>query len=280
VDNESLLRLLRSVQSSTPEEANAVGELAKKYPFSQIVHALAAKLAHYHQAAGAGEQLNRAAVYSTDRKLLKEWMVLPPGPAPAAAERNAPPPTDGEQLREELANDLQRLKRLKSNFEQSLEKFEAARLKKSGETKKIKSEGNAARSKKKKKKDTPEARKAVKKKRGKEKPGGENFLHHIQDFRPKHRAVSSGKTKKQLALIDRFIRRQPTIERKLRPVKPGIDLSQKSSELTEDIISTTFVELLIRQGKKEKAIETLKKLIWKFPRKKAIFAARIEELKK
>jgi hypothetical protein len=40
------------------------------------------------------------------------------------------------------------------------------------------------------------------------------------------------------------------------------------------------VEILLRQGKKDKAIEVLKKLIWKFPQKKAIFAAQIDELKK
>jgi hypothetical protein len=41
-----------------------------------------------------------------------------------------------------------------------------------------------------------------------------------------------------------------------------------------------LVELLLKQGKKEKAVEMLKKLIWKFPQKKAYFAARIQELKK
>ena len=37
---------------------------------------------------------------------------------------------------------------------------------------------------------------------------------------------------------------------------------------------------IIKQGKKDKAIEVLKKLIWKFPQKKAYFAAQIEDLKK
>jgi hypothetical protein len=41
-----------------------------------------------------------------------------------------------------------------------------------------------------------------------------------------------------------------------------------------------LVELLLKQGKKEKAVEMLKKLIWKFPQKKSYFAARIQELKK
>jgi predicted Zn-dependent protease len=61
---------------------------------------------------------------------------------------------------------------------------------------------------------------------------------------------------------------------------PAEDLvSLKQGEFGDQIISETLVDILKRQGKKEKAIEVLKKLIWKFPQKKAYFAAQIEELK-
>ena len=59
------------------------------------------------------------------------------------------------------------------------------------------------------------------------------------------------------------------------------DLAEvKSGEFADNIISETLAEILIRQGKKEKAIEVYRKLIWKFPQKKVYFAAQIEELKK
>jgi predicted Zn-dependent protease len=48
----------------------------------------------------------------------------------------------------------------------------------------------------------------------------------------------------------------------------------------EHIVSETLADILIRQGKREKAIDVFRKLIWKFPQKKAYFAARIEELTK
>jgi predicted Zn-dependent protease len=54
----------------------------------------------------------------------------------------------------------------------------------------------------------------------------------------------------------------------------------KSGEFGDHIVSETLVEILIKQGKKDKAIEVLKKLIWKYPQKKAYFASQIEELKK
>jgi len=58
------------------------------------------------------------------------------------------------------------------------------------------------------------------------------------------------------------------------------DLSEKSLTYGENIVSETLVQILLKQGKTEKAIEVLKKLIWKFPQKKAYFAAQIEDLKK
>lgn len=278
---------MRAVQSSTREDALAVAELLKTFPYCQVLQVVSAKTARDHALPGAAGQLQRAAVYSTDRKLLKAWMDNTRG-GHISTESTA----GGEQLREALAHDLQRLKRLKSDFEQSLQKFEAAknrkntsarenpfRTKETDTHEKPKKNKNKNKNKN-KKKAVASSRKAQKKKDGRDEPDGGHLLHQIQDFRPKSRGVYSAKTKKQLAIIDRFIKRQPSIARKAQPVKPGHDLSQKSGVLTEDVISSTLVDLLIRQGKKEKAIEALKKLIWKFPRKKAIFAARIEELKK
>jgi hypothetical protein len=276
VDNQTFLRLLQSVQSSTREDALAVNELLNQYPYCQALQILAAKTSQDHNLPDAAEQLQRAAVYSTDRKLLKEWMSLPRLENTALIEGDLP----GEQLREELANDLQRLQILKANFERSLQNFEAARRRKKANTSDNETPARPKAKKPKKGRKKGELRKASKKKSRKDDPENAHLLHQIQDFRPKGRAVYSAKAKKQLAIIDRFIKRQPSIEKKPQAAKPGPDLSKKSGVLSEDVISTTLVDLLIRQGKKEKAIEALKKLIWKFPRKKAIFAAQIEELKK
>ena len=54
----------------------------------------------------------------------------------------------------------------------------------------------------------------------------------------------------------------------------------KSGEFGDNIVSETLVEILIKQGKKDRAIEVLKKLIWKYPQKTAYFASQIEDLKK
>ena len=70
------------------------------------------------------------------------------------------------------------------------------------------------------------------------------------------------------------------IRPKTTPVTQNDLADIKSGEFADTIISETLTKILIRQGKKEKAIEVYRKLIWKFPQKKAYFAAQIDELKK
>ena len=92
----------------------------------------------------------------------------------------------------------------------------------------------------------------------------------------------SEKHKEQLNIINHFIKKQPSISNpKEHITQTSGDLSQiKPGEFTDNIISETLVEILVKQGKKDKAIEVLKKLIWKYPQKKAYFASQIDDLKK
>ena len=89
---------------------------------------------------------------------------------------------------------------------------------------------------------------------------------------------------KQTEIIEEFIKKEPTIT-KPKPVKgqgnvPQEDLSLKSIEIKEDLISENLAIIMEKQGKIQKAKDIYKKLIWKFPQKKAYFASRIEELER
>lgn len=88
--------------------------------------------------------------------------------------------------------------------------------------------------------------------------------------------------KQQIEIINQFIRVQPSISNpRDRAPSPIGDLTPvKSGEFGDNIVSETLVEILVKQGKKDRAIEVLKKLIWKYPQKKAYFASQIEDLKK
>lgn len=88
----------------------------------------------------------------------------------------------------------------------------------------------------------------------------------------------SPKVAEQGEIIDNFIKVAPSLPR-AKPTEPAADLSVDSVNYSDNIVSETLVGILLKQGKKDKAIEMLKKLIWKFPQKKAYFAAQIEALK-
>ena len=92
----------------------------------------------------------------------------------------------------------------------------------------------------------------------------------------------SQKKKEQKKLIDQFIKSEPKITPKKNLTKDDgnqEDLSSKNQVLTDDMVTENLASIMIKQGRFEKAIEIYNKLIWKFPHKKAYFAARIKELK-
>jgi tetratricopeptide (TPR) repeat protein len=85
-------------------------------------------------------------------------------------------------------------------------------------------------------------------------------------------------------LIERFIRRTsdpgfagiPPAEAGAGPAQE--DLAANSTRLSENAISENLARILHRQGKVDLAIDIYRKLIWKFPQKKAYFADQIEKL--
>ena len=89
---------------------------------------------------------------------------------------------------------------------------------------------------------------------------------------------SSDKTSKD-ELISQFIEVSPSITPNKAFSGNQEDLSVKSVSFNEDLVSENLAQIFAKQGKTKKAIEIYKKLIWKFPQKKAFFAARIEEFK-
>jgi hypothetical protein len=183
----------------------------------------------------------------------------------------------GEALNDEIMTDLNRLKELKHDFEVSVEAFEHSKHASPAKEVRSKQEKPPA-------KVTPKEPTVQKKKDEAldviPEPSGEVLLEEIKTTKKKI-TPESPKQKEQIEIIDQFIKKRPSIA-KITPAAAtdASDLAEKNLSLIDNLVSETLVEILLRQGKKDKAIEVLKKLIWKFPQKKAIFAAQIDELKK
>ncbi len=286
--------LIKNFSQLNEQELREVQSLSKAYPYSQVIHALEARVARDQHHPDEEKVLHESAVYATDRTVLKWVMTSPRGeriftdtkPEPAAEElkvglsesadveiiaaphpakeiiepeQAAPIPTpgnslSGDALREDLLFELTRLQELKHNFEESIDAYQKTHPS-----------------------DTPGEQHTKRRKPKAIEPAGEALLEEIKSTKKKISAESP-KQKEQNEIIEQFIKEKPSLP-KARPGEPAKDLSEDSSAFSDNIISETLVGILLKQGKKEKAIEVLKKLIWKFPQKKAYFAAQIEELK-
>ena len=274
MNKDSFLLLTRNFASFSAEEAKKLIVLQRQHPYSQLIRSLTARAAQDNQLDPQQVHLHTCAVYSTDRAILKWVMTVSPEVKPVDSVSAEPPvetrvPVEiatpvtpvvkniqpipvktvqnaelqGDDLIDQVFSDLKTLKKLKHNFEVSLEKFEKNR----------------------------EHLNSI--------PVTDILIEEIKTTRKKIK-TEDVKQKEQIEIIDQFIKTQPSIKAKTKPVADVIDLSENSLAHSDKFVSETLVEILMKQGKTEKAIEVLKKLIWKFPQKKAYFAARIEDLRK
>lgn len=277
MEKEAFQSLVKNYTSLNREEALELISLQEQFPYSQVIHNLCTRAAQDHDLEAKEKLLHLSAIYTTERAVLKSILsatrtgrlstatATPPRVAVPTAERKpeAIPEADKNQLTgQALINDLflelEKLKVSKHKFEESVENF---------------NKGNLS-------PDTDESKKKIKKITETAEPA-DSLIEEIKTTKKKVKPEGP-KQKEQIEIIENFIKTQPTITKNklITPPADSTDLAEKSLLYGDNIVSETLVEILIKQGKKDKAIEILKKLIWKFPQKKAYFAAQIDDLKK
>jgi hypothetical protein len=311
VNKNFLIKAMQNYPSSSLEEAKEVCALKAAYPYSQVLRVLAARVCKEHSMEGQQAELQLAAVYSADRGVLKHMMSdqsREPMPQATAANIVASQPVqstktvkkeveqpsmvvlppdvgaEGDDLAETVIKDVQQLYNTRHNFEKMFVdgpvRHLAVSVRAGDETIKSKRERIIEMSKSLSAQSPKEGnvQPVSKKRRTERKDIIDEIATSKNEIEP-----ANDKQKEQLDIIEHFILAQPNIsnaKEKAQHIQEG-DLSEiKTGEFGDNIVSETLVELLVKQGKKDKAVEVLKKLIWKFPQKKAYFAAQIEELKK
>ncbi|HKL37441.1 MAG TPA: hypothetical protein VJ876_01010 [Bacteroidales bacterium] len=86
--------------------------------------------------------------------------------------------------------------------------------------------------------------------------------------------------KKQNDLIERFIKKAPELQNITPSNEKREDISKPSVREKEDLASERLIQVYIKQGYYQKAIEAYKKLSLKYPEKSDYFAEQIEKLRK
>jgi len=364
VNKNLLIEVLRDHSAKSDQEATEILALKKEFPFSQVLHAISAKLSKDFAFDRQQNELQEAAVYATDRTVLKQIMTFQkerhenvveqeqvtvqetlPYPPKVAEPTSEKTPTstaiektiekeersqiskssskdnlvvydqiektiDGVDVAEAVMKDLKKLNQLKNNFEmlfvdqnftshaanseadssnpleiaESEEQPSAHTLDPETE-KEINAIRESAKSKRAKiieiARAMNHAAEAHPHTTSKRKGHHDDFIEEIKTSKEEI-VPGNERLKEQIEIIDQFIKTQPSISsvKERNPVAPPDLNSIKSGEFGENIVSETLVEILVKQGKKDRAIEVLKKLIWKYPQKKAYFASQIEDLKK
>lgn len=136
MEREHFNSLLVNYTCLTEQEALDLAALTNDFPFSQVIRNLAARAAQDANLPAREKMLHQSAVYSTDRQALKEVMTSPrqsrvevvypeevqevPTEVPTAVVA----PESNEDLIQQVAVDLARLKELKQLFEATIEQLE------------------------------------------------------------------------------------------------------------------------------------------------------------
>lgn len=255
MDHQQFTSVLDRYSHLKLDEVSELTQFRSQWPYCQIFPVILARYAKDENRPNQKLALQAAAVWATDRGLLRELMIADD----RTDEAEVTEVIRRVDLADEIIKDLKRLKQLKLQFEQLYDQMpasaEAAPLKKRA--------GNA------------HVRRT--------KSGTKNEETIITEIKSRKKLKpASEKQKAQLEVIDEFIKTKPRIKpaSSKSPESANIPEPENLVEFNENVVSETLVDILVKQEKWEKAIEVLKKLIWKFPQKKAYFAAKIEELRK
>jgi hypothetical protein len=293
VNKEKFLNIIQNQALIEDGDILSLQKEAKQHPYSQIIHALLAKQHNATKSTQAQAAIQLAAIYATDRVVLKAMISSAPAEATSPIVKNTTEPletaktttpsissgvTDIDQLRKDIFEHLDLLQESKKTYITEDSRLTKTSGKKTGTTKTNSKAKIVAKPKAK------AASKTLTNKKGKTEK--KNKSDKKTTIKP------TGKTKKdsvplsqkeQVDLIERFIKSPPNITRSKDKAPSDTDqqdLSENNASIEEDFASENLAQILTKQGNKEKAIEIYKKLIWKFPQKKAYFATQIEGLKK
>jgi hypothetical protein len=93
--------------------------------------------------------------------------------------------------------------------------------------------------------------------------------------------ILTEKQQRQQDIINRFLRENPRISspKEVTGLSDQNDQNDISGETDSDLVSETLAEILLKQGKNNKALGIYEKLCLKYPEKSSYFAKKIEHIK-
>jgi len=318
VDTKRINFLLNNPSDASTDDVRLLEEALTSFPYSQTLHILKAKIEDLLNVDDKINQLTSAAIYSANRAVLKQVMqedgylenikkaqIFQPLPILELTEDEPgkqieiakTEDNDSSTIFEEVIKNLQKLKSLREQFLflESEDSEDSKNLENKSELKEEKSPADELKTEikkeveeekpKPKEKKEEKINKLIEKDLELDSKVNEYFVSQISQKEEPKSIERTDKNTTEEDIIEKFIQEQPSIgsiSKELGKSQDEItkDLSEKSTKFGDDLVSENLAIILLKQGKKERAIDIYRKLIWKLPQKKAYFAARIEEIKK
>jgi tetratricopeptide (TPR) repeat protein len=320
VETERINYLLNHPSEATSEDLAMLEEAIRQYPFAQPLHVLSAKVASLLDAKDKDKKLTTAATYASSRVVLRKAIMepaylesirwkpitqkLPVIDLKEVTEVQAT--ASGEEasagsanLFDEVMNNLRKLKALREQFLFLDEDEPHSEFDNDSDSSATSSDTNeqplptdpAAETtgglfdSREQIEDSARIKQLQQADEELDSKVNEYLISQISGKKPETEPDRAAETSDEEQIIDRFIREQPSIgsvqiEAEKSQEEITKDLSERSTKFGDDLASENLAIILLKQGKRDRAIDIYKKLIWKLPQKKAYFAARIEEIKK
>lgn len=295
MNKQKFIELVENPASICPKDTNILSDLAANYPYCSLIRSMLAKARQ--GSPEAKESLATAALYIPDRKVLKGIMennLTKPSArlktaTIEASEHKKPQQTnisvqkiskkspistlgdeDEQELQpmasapvptnvvDELQENLRLLREQRLRFEEQNTEKDSKPEEPEEETKKEPTNNNII-------------------------PA--HLPERLQEIMKTHRElqINDPKRMEQINLINSFIRNSSSISRRYRTLGdekelPG-ELMANPYSTPQDLVTENLAQIMVRQGKTEKAIDIYEKLVLKYPQKSAYFATCIENLK-
>ncbi|MDO6438483.1 hypothetical protein Q4534_13760 [Cyclobacterium sp. 1_MG-2023] len=254
-------------------------KLQEKYPYFLAPKILAAKY-EWDKASGASKTLlHWAAVVSPDRKRLKSLLT---GTSPIAQDIpiETPPETHAKdsEAKEIVATIAPPVPEKTSTQKEEVSPDNTSRPKRDEILRRL--EENLKKIKKTAPSPNENNQAHVKKKEEALEKTAEKKDEASKSKKKQKKPIAKKNKEAQQKLIDDFKEKPIRLTKdKLDEAVILPDLSEQSTHLNHSMLSESYAKLLVKQNKKNEAVEIYQKLILNFPKKRAYFADQIEKLR-
>lgn len=285
MDKSTFERLIKTPNIISSNEANLLEELAEAFPYCQTAHLLLAKESKQKRSMNYPKKLRKASTYLLDRQILHRAIVsevketfMPTAFTEEIVAQKVLPSLTKLSFLDELEENLQKAKENRKKIEFILNKVEQ-------KTKAIPTilVDDAIESSFFKTESRLGDEIHLPEREQESSNTVELFLAYLNQNPLLHenKKQENKNTFIQDEVIKRFLEKEPKITRQIPNTivnENTNDLSKKSSELKNELVTENFAQILVKQNKIEKAKDIYQKLILKYPNKSAYFAAKLNEL--